>query len=387
MLSRVPPSLLFGGVVLLTLLLAACDLTGPEEGRVVEGVDFGRLFAAPTAAERAAVAQEWAARTASVQAYAEVAAETLLVQGTPVRLRVVSHEVDGLRHYGAVLAPAEAPPQSLPVLVYLHGGEAGLDVSAEVLPVLALLPAMSRGFVLVMPAFRSEPLTWRGTAYQSEGAPSPWDRDVDDAMALLQAAVAATPAADPARVGVVGFSRGATVGMLMGIRDPAVDLVAAFFGPTDFLGPFVQEVAEDALRGRPRDLPGFDVLNETYLQPLRRGTLSLEEVRLALIRRSPVYFAEHLPPLQIHHGTADAIVPVREARALRDVMQALGRTAPDFTYYEYEGGGHHPFTLAGSFDRTFALLARLQPPAAAARRLQTTSTRLRRSYGDTTYRQ
>ncbi len=42
-------------------------------------------------------------------------------------------------------------------------------------------------------------------------------------------------------------------------------------------------------------------------------------------------------------------------------MVALGRTTPLFEYYIYEGGGHHPFTLLGSLDRTSAFLLRLVP--------------------------
>jgi hypothetical protein len=45
------------------------------------------------------------------------------------------------------------------------------------------------GFVFVAPSFRSEPLDFGGTPYVSAGEPSPWDRDVDDALALLNAAI------------------------------------------------------------------------------------------------------------------------------------------------------------------------------------------------------
>ncbi len=218
----------------------------------------------------------------------------------------------------------------------------------------------------VAPSFRSEPLTFNTLQYVSGGDPSPWDRDVDDALALLNATLETTPEADPARIGVLGFSRGACVGLLMAIRDPRIDLVVEFFGPTDFFGPFVQEVVEEALRGQPRDLPGLDYLNRTFLQPLKSGELTIEDVRPELLRRSPVYFASHLPQVQVHHGTADDVVPVGEAQRLIEVMQQLGRAPPEFEYYLYFGGGHNPLELPGSIQRALAFLGRLVTGSFAA---------------------
>jgi dipeptidyl aminopeptidase/acylaminoacyl peptidase len=97
--------------------------------------------------------------------------------------------------------------------------------------------------------------------------------------------------------------------------------------------------------------------------------LTIEDARPALVRRSPVYFARRLPQTQVHHGTADATVPVGEARRLIEVMQALGRTPPDFESYIYEGGVHNPLSLTGSIERSLAFLRRLTGgmPVAAAR--------------------
>ena len=42
--------------------------------------------------------------------------------GVPATLRIFGHEVDGVTHYGAVIAPDNLAPGSTPVLVYSHGG-------------------------------------------------------------------------------------------------------------------------------------------------------------------------------------------------------------------------------------------------------------------------
>lgn len=343
---------------LFVCLLVGCDAAGPNDDRTIEGVDFDRLFAPPTAAELEVVERDWARRDVSVRGYTVVDTMQARLAGVSSEVRIVSHTVDGRRHYGAVLAPAGAAPGSLPVLVYLHGGDGGVSLD-EVMLVLGIAPALARSFVVVVPSFRSEPLRLGAAVYASEGPPSPWDGDVDDALALVNVALATTPAADAGRVGVLGFSRGATVGMLMAIRDPRIDQVVAFFGPTDLLGTFAQDVVADALRGRPRDLPGLDYLDAAYIQPLKAGDLSIAEARLELLRRSPRYFARHLPQLQLHHGTADPVVPASEARSLDEALRALGRTAPDYEFYLYEGGVHTPLSLAGSLERTADFLQRL----------------------------
>lgn len=356
---------LFYAIALFTAahFLPACNNSAPtntEErtDRIVGGVNFTRLFAPPTAAEIAQIENEWLARQIQVTDFREEMSIQTSLGRTPATLRVVSHVVDGNRHYGAILSPNGAAPGSLPIMMYTHGGDGGFSLNEFQLIATFNDDVIDR-FVYVAPAFRSEPLRTESAVYLSEGEPSPWDRDVDDALALLEATLANTPAADPQRIGALGFSRGAAVAMLMAIRDPRIDLVIEFFGPTDFFGEFVQSVTEETLLGMPRDLPGVDYLNTTILLPLKNGELSIEQVRLEILRRSPVYFAGRLGQLQVHHGTADSIVPVAEAERLIEVMTQLGRGAPDFVAYIYPGGQHNPFTLAGSIERAKNFLARL----------------------------
>ena len=53
-----------------------------------------------------------------------------------------------------------------------------------------------------------------------------------------------------------------------------------------------------------------------------REALPLTELRRRTAAASPLYFAERLPPFQIHQGDADLAVPVRNATALRDRVSA-----------------------------------------------------------------
>jgi dipeptidyl aminopeptidase/acylaminoacyl peptidase len=335
------------------LLLAACSDSTAPRGTTV---DVAALFAAPSPGEVAAIRAEWAGRTTAAVDVREELSTPFAIGPSAGRLRVLSHLVDGQRHVGAVVAPADAAPGSLPVLVYAHGGDAG--VSVDELGLLFLgLGAQADDYVWVVPAFRAEPLRVGTQVFTAQGPASPWDRDVDDALSLLSVVVAQEPAADPERVAVLGLSRGAGVGLLMGARDPRIDAVVAFFGPTDFFDPWTQDIVEDALDGRPRDLPGLSWLDAQFIQPLRRGERTTAEVRRELVRRSVVLFASSLPAVQLHHGTADAVVSISQAQRLDAVMRGLGRSAPGYAYFSYPGAGHNPFEMIGSTGRAASFIA------------------------------
>jgi dipeptidyl aminopeptidase/acylaminoacyl peptidase len=345
----------------LLLLLAACSDggTGPADSRVVGGVDLDVLFAPPSAGEIATVSDAWAARTPAASQVSILVDSTLAVGLLDIRVRIVSHDVDGVTHYGAVMNEVGLVGPA-PVLVYSHGGDGGADVD-DLLALFPFVGDLAARFVWVVPSFRAEPLGWGTEAWSSDGPASPWDRDVDDALSLLEVALQVEAAADEERVGVLGFSRGAGVAMLMAVRDPRIDRVVEFFGPTDFFGPFVQDVVEEALLGAPRALPGLTYLDETFIQPLKRGELTIAQVRPELVRRSAVLYADRLPALQLHHGALDLTVEVSQAESLIEAMEGLGRGEPDFQAYLYPMGTHDPLTLPGSVSRTIEFLNALLP--------------------------
>ena len=337
---------------LLAVALTACgdDGVGPDD-RVAGGVDLDVLFAPPTSAELAAVSADWAARTPAAEGVIVELDTTVSVLALEARVQVVSHVVDGtVRHYGAVITPTTLTAPA-PVIVYTHGGDSGVELD-QVLFTVPALGDQADDFVWIVPSFRSETLSFGSESWTSEGAASPWDRDVDDTIALLDVTFDVEPQADPTRVGVLGFSRGAGVGLLMGIRDDRIDRVVDFFGPTDFFDVYVQDVVEEALDGSLRDLPGIGALDSDFLQPLRNGQMDIPTVRLELVRRSAVLFADRLPSVQIHHGTADDVVAVSQAESLITALQAEGRTEPDFQPFLYVGGTHNPLALVGALERT-----------------------------------
>jgi dipeptidyl aminopeptidase/acylaminoacyl peptidase len=327
-------------LLLLAVLPACSSATGVESSEVL----IERIFAPVTAAEVRAIEDEWATR--QIQALGVRSEGTLSIPVGPAMatVHVMSHVVDGHRHYGLVIVPANAAPATLPVLVYAHGGDGGVSLQ-EVTSVLSLLGPMASSFVTVAPSFRSEPLFVGGNRFDSEGPASPWDRDVDDALALVEVAIGIAPAADPARIAVIGTSRGGGVGLLMAAREPRIKAVVNFFGPTDFFGTYARSIVEQAFAGTQQDLPGFQVLDRRFMQPVREGEISVEAFRAELVRRSPVLFVHRLPPVQVHHGTADAIVHVSQAQSLQAALQAANRTAAWDEVFLYPGVGHSVFQM------------------------------------------
>lgn len=370
-LTRLGLPLLIAG-----LLLTGCDLTSSSEA-TIGGVNVTELFAPPTDAERQDVLDDWESRDVSVRAF-----EVLSATSTPLELpngdfdvEIVRHRVDGNLHAGAFITPTGATGP-LPVVVYSHGGDQGVDIEEDVLQLVGSLGELGPQFVYVVPAFRSEPLDFGPTTFSSEGAPSPWDGDVDDALALLNAALENVSVADGTRIGVIGFSRGAAVGNLMAIRDERIRQTISFFGPTDFYGPFARQVIERALQGFAPGLPGVDVLVERFILPLQAGELTIDDVRPELTRRSTVAFASRLPDIQVHHGVDDPVIPTDEARLLDDALQAAGRSAEpgsDYELFIYEPNPpydtaleqHNPEALPESLERAGAFLERLLIPQEA----------------------
>ncbi|MFT7550563.1 MAG: dipeptidyl aminopeptidase/acylaminoacyl peptidase [Rhodothermales bacterium] len=340
------------------LFLAACDFTyaEPDGPGVVGGIDLDPLFVAASSAEIEAIKADWQSRDTSVSGYQLEHSETATLAGAEMRVEIVSHLVTGQRHYGAILTPNGATMGNTPVLMYLHGGDAGISVDGEVGFILQFFVDLGDEFIVVIPSFRDESLRYNGQTWQSDGPPSPWNYDVDDAIALLNVAIETTPEADASRVASFGMSRGGAVAMLMGARDVRVDRIVEFFGPTDFFGPFVQDVATEALSGSPRNLPGVDYLNENYLLPLASGELTIQDLRPELVRRSAVLFVDDISMTQAHHGEADTVVPVTQAHLLMEAMDAAGKRAPDFEGFLYDGGEHNPITLPGAFDRAIEFL-------------------------------
>jgi len=310
--------------VLLATVVAGCGTDSPSGPDPVALID--RLLEAPHGAEVETTWLELEGR----RAFGGLSEMTMLETrtGAFADLSLVVYASEGLRIYGVVSVPTD--PGVYPIVLLNHGGDSGLAP-------LELDTPLAASAIVAATSFRSEAVHWFGTDYTSEGTPSPWDRDVDDALALLDA-VSRLPQADPGRVAATGGSRGGGVTLLAAAREPerfrcAVDI----YGPTDLFDPVFRPTVELLANGGSDPRPGMDFLKTQVLEPYLEGALHLAEARSQLIRRSAIYFADRLPPVQVVHGTEDDVVPVSQSDRLVARLQTLGR---EVEYERVDGMGH-----------------------------------------------
>jgi acetyl esterase/lipase len=137
---------------------------------------------------------------------------------------------------------------------------------------------------------------------------------------------------DPNRLGITGGSAGGHLSLTMGTqggpggvnaKDPldressAVQCVACFFPPTDFLN--YSRPGEDAVGvGTLKDFkPAFGPRSDTAEERQKLG----REI-------SPIYFIHsNMPPMLIIHGDADKLVPIYQAQMFVKGCEAVGSTA------------------------------------------------------------
>ena len=306
------------------------------------------VFATPKPSEIRDVERDWATRDLGVKDVHDEATGTMPIGVGNATVRIVSHIVHGSRHYGAIIVPENAKPGCCAVIVEAKGVSWNyfpLDVEGVASP--RMMGDMSDRFIYVIPSFRGEVLNFNGKTYTSEGdRRDALDGATDDAIALLNVALATTPNADSGRICTYGQSRGGTVALLLGIRDKSIKCVVDLAGPTDWFylmgtqGWTEQELWAEAIRTRakPNEPGGQNV--ERFLSKALNGQSDLAAVRHNMIASSPLYFATRLPQAQLHYGIEDPFVPVRNGREFVSALQRQRVPKSRYTAFFYPEQGH-----------------------------------------------
>lgn len=164
-----------------------------------------------------------------------------------------------------------------------------------------------------------------------------WPACLEDCKAAVRwlRANAAAYHLDPERIGAVGLSAGGHLACLLGVADNSegpqgtagnadrssrVQAVVSFAAPTDLTA---EELWTKDVRAN-------------NLEPLFGGPP--EATRDALRQASPALYAPKAPPaFLLLHGSADAVVPARQARALAEKVRQAGGSA---RVVVWEGEGH-----------------------------------------------
>jgi acetyl esterase/lipase len=170
---------------------------------------------------------------------------------------------------------------------------------------------------------------------------------------------------DPNRLGIVGGSSGGHLSLMIATRggpgDPAapdpidressaVQAVAIFFPVTDLLnlGSSTQNPGDGGPPKSYRKAFGPDSMN----MPIWRNQIGRET--------SPIYFVHRgMPPILIHHGDADTLVPLEQSERFRARAAEVGE---DVTVVVHPGKGHGWATMVlDTFDFVRWFDRHLQP--------------------------
>jgi acetyl esterase/lipase len=209
-----------------------------------------------------------------------------------------------------------------PAVVCLHGGGwVGGDRKqmTQTIEVLA-----RRGYVAIAPDYRLAPAHRFPACIEDCKCAVRWLR-----------ANAGKYRVNPSRIGAVGLSAGGHLACMLGVTDTGdglegttapldqssrVQAVVSLAGPTDLT---------DETLHKPEVLKG-------NLIPLLGGTPA---ERADLYRKaSPIHYAPRTPPpFLLIHGSADQVVPVRQAHALADKLRRCSGSA---RVMDQEGEGH-----------------------------------------------
>jgi len=268
-------------------------------------------------ADLARILADWASRNPVVSAWTEVNSTDTMVTGVNGWMKLVRFTVDGVSQGGLAWVPKASG--SHPVILVGHPGDQGVTATLAATFGALMGAARLNNTILLFPAYRGETAYMLNDSVAGDPATaSPWDRDVDDGLAMLQASLDRMPGADASRIVAFGFSRGAGVSLIAALRDKRIKAVFEIAGPTDFLAPSIQLLAFQLAGGGTVDLPGVNYISGRYVMPYWNGAIPADSIRTALLRRSVARMARSglLPTTQAIHGSADVTVYPEQTRHL-----------------------------------------------------------------------
>lgn len=256
----------------------------------------------------------------------EIVIEQTLAPGVNYRRYVASHLSDGLKIYGLLTVPNGTPPATgWPVILFNHG-----HITPELYRTTERYVAYQDGFARNgYITFKSD---YRGHG-DSEGearsghANPDYTTDVLNALTSLQG----YPGADPARMGMWGHSMGGSIVLRSMVVTDTVKVGVIWAGvvasyPDLLERSELQGVAVPEWFARWRD-----EFIAAYGTP--------EEKSDFWASISPnSYLADLSGPIQLHHTTGDASVPVQYSDVLAEQIEAVGGVVE---YHRYTGDNHN----------------------------------------------
>ena len=287
------------------------------------GMSIDELLKEPSEGEISIILEEWKEKDFTPKRiHIEYTEE--LPNGDSIK--IVSHLVNDKKHYGLIRIPKDINIQTAPIIMGLIGGGTGIDVLKQKDITRGKCSSIRNNYISIMPSFRGNLLRWKDLCFRSEGyAGDAWLGAAEDAVAFLEVVKSLYNKSDTTKVLASGVSRGATVALIIGGLTDKVDYIIASSTHTKFLDISVIQNEQVG-----RSYPAAFYTPET----------TPEEIRKRIVASSPYYFADHLPPFELHQGTEDQKTTVWHARKLDERLKEIGKDKNSYEIYIYEGKGH-----------------------------------------------
>ena len=244
-----------------------------------------------------------------------------LANGANYSQAIASYQSEGLKINGLLTVPIGAPPASgWPVIIFNHGYIPPAQYRTTERYVAYVDAIARRGYIV----FKSD---YRGHA-SSEGQPSSaygtpdYTTDVLNALSTLKQ----FPGADPSRIGFWGHSMGGHITLRSLVISKDIQVAAIWAG---VVAPY-----RDLLNWHPPPADSSPpALNSSWRVDFvnRFGTPDQNPAFWDSISPN-TFVADITAPVQLHHGTADADVPLAFSQTLLKELQAAGKSAELFTY-------------------------------------------------------
>jgi dipeptidyl aminopeptidase/acylaminoacyl peptidase len=224
-------------------------------------------------------------------------------------------------------------PKGHPALVWVHPDIRG-HLYEYYIPYVR--EAVSRGYIVIAPEYRGS--VGYGQAFYD--AIDYGGAEVDDVISATDYLKSTVPAADPARIGIIGWSHGGMITLLSIARAPALFKAAAAIVPVTNL---FQRLAYAGVESR-----------KQAIDPANRYGGLPNQVPEVYKARSPLYQVDKLQiPVLVHVTKNDRDVHIEEDMQIVDALRSRKSDLAETKVYENPLGGHLfdrmcPATLPGN---------------------------------------
>lgn len=289
-----------------------------DNNDINDGINLDSLFRPADSLELKVVLEEWINFNPKSESF-KIIKQYIYVDKR--QLTLVEHFAESQKHYGIILTPSEFDStKKYPLLLYATGlNQATPIYNLDHSYIKRLLPKFKNYFI-VIPSFRGQAFQIGNEKYCSDGFfGDAFDGATDDALRLLFLAKKQfLNNIDTGRMVSYGVSRGGTVALLAGIRNPELNGVVSTTGPTDF---FSREVYNRY---------GFQFKYQ-YLSKIQ----PMVELRKKMLRSSPIHFIENISqPIFLLYGKNDRVVPLSNAEKVLKRLEGKN----DLEYFFAEAG-------------------------------------------------